>query len=134
MACQPGEFEDEPGRVHRADPGREVITGERAESLDDVALATLLEGDRVVALQHVRDTGGVARGKGVQRRVDQPERVTGDLVGERDDTGEQRGRLTGAAGRVPAGPADSTRSCSAARSTRWSEAPAPHWWRAPGPG
>src|ERR1022692_2657349 len=66
-------------------------------------LAALPEGDRVAAAQDVGDAGGADLREPVQVGVDQPEPVMRDLVGEGDDAGEDRSRLAGAPGRIPAG-------------------------------
>src|SRR6266566_9112848 len=91
---------DELRRVDRAPAAGQVVAGPGVETGD--------AAEGVVAGGDVHDPGAVAavlaeRAEEVEPGVEQAEPVVGYLVGERDDAGEDRRRLAGAAEDVPGG-------------------------------
>src|SRR5579862_4764867 len=91
------ELRDEERGVNRPDTTCQVVAGQRPEACDGVELALLREGDRVIAAGDVHESGRPGGGQLVQRRVDHAKVVPRVLVRNRDDAGEERGRLARAA-------------------------------------
>src|SRR5207248_1331008 len=77
---------------NRAEPAPEVVPGECRVAVDGVRVVVAVgeRPERVVALGHVDNAGAQA----IQTGVQQSEATMGELVGPRDDTGEQWRRDT----------------------------------------